>query len=253
MTFLFRISASARKFIQSVLLCWLPSATAHAGEVPNIYRGIYQAALPLNDSWGYTAAAGVVRAPAFGQWSGLGVPIGLERRFTDWLSVQGYFMVNNDFLRDRPDKLELRPVVGITAKHEITPNLEVGAWLRYEARFLDVTGKSTFQNRLRLRPYVEYQFGDSPGRPGSFRAKMELEFKYAIDSRYAYLNAVMPRASIGYVVSPTVSLDLRFSREWGRSVPGARWLPTQDMVTLHLVQIFGLERGRSHRPVQIDD
>ncbi|WP_293857556.1 hypothetical protein [uncultured Alsobacter sp.] len=239
----------------ATLLCLLAvsSAPAQAGDVPNIYRGIYQAALPLNEATAITAAAGLVRAPAFDQWSLIGVPAGVEHKFNDWLSVQSYLMLNHDILSRRPDKLEVRPVLGITAKHEVTPNLEIGAWLRYEARFQDVTGRSTFQNRLRLRPYVEYQFGDTPGKPGTVRAKLEVEPKYIIDDRFNYLNAVMPRLSLGYVVSPTLSFDVRVSREWGRATPGAKWRPTQDMVTLHIVQVLGVEHAKARRLAEIDD
>ena len=88
------------------------------------------------------------------------------------------------------------------------------------------------------------------------RGEVEPKFVAGTDPEigtYAYINAIMPRAVIGYRFDPSLSADLKFSHEWSKSEPGADWEASNDMVTLHLTKIIGLSKMMTWRPAQIDE
>lgn len=175
---------------------------------------------------------------------------GLEYRLDKHWSLQTYLLLNRDSFDTRGNSLEIRPVFGITAKTQISDNVEIGAWLRYEARMLDVGGdKSRFQNRLRLQPYVDVKFS---GALDDWHGKVEIEPRYVFWAGDDYFNGLRARASVGYQISDTLSLDFRYSREYSRASRGSDLNPSTDTFTVHFVKLLGVGK-KGPATTQIDD
>jgi len=206
------------------------------------YRVNYQLVRPLNADFRFAVLGSLTQTPGS---TGPGdrttlvvVPAGIEYKIDPNWSAQGYLQLNKDFYSFGPDKLEVRPVVGVTYKRALSPQVEVGAWLRYEARFQDVTGADTFQNRLRLRPYVDFKFGANPGKPGSWHARTEYEPRYVFGDGEGLFNSQQVRQAIGYKVSNQLTIDLRYSRDWNRKSAAAEFGRSNDAVTLQVNQVW---------------
>ncbi len=154
---------------------------------------------------------------------------------------------------DQPDQLEIRPVIGATLRTDIASSVEIGALVRYETRFKDVTHDGSFENRFRLRPYIDFTFCENKEAGTSWHNKYEIEPKYVIGEGgdYSFLNSVQARATIGYSFSRSLSLDLRYVHEWGRSDSGADWKDSFDSIFLQFTMILGKEKPS--KPMDIDD
>ena len=250
---------------------------AVAGDsTPEVYRGLFQLVKPVSPDWAIGGLIGGVQntisdlAPGvqYGNSQSLiAVPVAIDHRLNDWASVEAYLMFNLETGRDvlfngqsqgLDHQLEIRPVIGLTLHRKLTDQLELGAWTRYEARFMDVTGDESFENRIRVRPYLDYAFAQdaSQGSGWHIRAEVEPKFVAGTDDEigsYAFVNAIMPRAVIGYRFDPSLSVDLKYSHEWSRPDPGAGFDDSNDMVTLHLTKIIGLTKLMTWRPAQIDE
>lgn len=250
---------------------------AQAGDTtPEVYRGLLQVVTPLAPDWAVGAVLGGVQntvsdlAPGvqYGNSQSLiAVPLAFDHRVNDWASVEAYLMFNLETGREvlftgqqqsLDDQLEIRPVLGLTLHTKITEDVEIGAWTRYEARFMDVTGDEDFENRIRVRPYVDYSFGVDQQAGSGWHLRFEVEPKFVAGTdpeigSYAYVNAIMPRAILGYRFGPSLSIDLKYSHEWSKPEPGAGWEDSNDMFTLHLTKIMGIKKAMAWRPAQIDE
>jgi hypothetical protein len=242
-----------------VVLCPMAEASAQ-DTVPEVYRMIYQAATPVGDRELFTMAAGFVKttstdvSPA--STTLIAVPAGGEYRLNDNLSFQGYLLVNNDMPSDfrgvdLDDQLEIRPVMGVTVKTKLSDAIEIGTWLRYEARFRDVGGNDDFESRLRLRPYIDASFAEEGDT--AWHVRLEAEPKYTIDEGDDFFNGATFRVSVGHSFSRSLSVDLKYSHDWTRATPGAAWRSSNDMITLQVVQAFGLRRFARRAATQLDD
>ena len=242
-----------------LLLCPFAAASAQ-NTVPEVYRAIYQAATPLGDKELFTVAVGIVETTATDRSPAsitlIAVPAGGEYRVNDHLSFQGYVLFNNDMPHnfrgaDLPNQLEVRPVVGVTYKTELSSAVELGAWLRYEARFRDVGGNDDFESRLRLRPYIEATFAEKEDT--AWHVRFEAEPKFTIDDGVGFFNGATARFSLGRSFSRALSADVRYSHDWTRPTPGSDWRSSNDMITIQVVQAFGLKRFAARQATQIDD
>ena len=224
------------------LLLMLATSFLRAAEVPESYRSTYQLIAPLNAKWAVTAVGSFASTPstpgAVGRSSFLLVPAGVEYRFDANWSAQSYLLMNRDSFRDGLDKLEIRPVAGLSYRARLSDVVEVGAWLRYEARFLDVSGNETFQSRLRLRPHIDYKFGTNPGKAGSWHLRTEYEPRYVDGNGSSFFNGQQVRLTLGYKVSERLMVDFRVARDWTRNSSSADFSPTNDSFTLQFNYTF---------------
>lgn len=206
------------------------------------YRLNYQLVRPLNADFRFAVLGSLTQTPGSGGGADrttlVVVPAGVEYKIDKNWSAQGYLQFNKDFYSFGRDKLEVRPVLGLTYKTSLSPQVEVGAWLRYEARFQDVTGADTFQNRIRLRPYVDFKFGKTPGKPGSWHARTEYEPRYVFGNGSSLFNSQQIRQAIGYKVSNQLTIDLRYSRDWNRQSAAAEFGRSNDAITVQVNQVW---------------
>lgn len=264
-----------RPLIAATFAATLAGPAAAGDTTPEVYRGLFQIVKPITPNWAVGGVVGGVQntisdlqpGVQYGNSQSLiAVPLALDHRLNDWASMEAYLMFNletgrevlfNGQQQSLDDQLEIRPVIGLTLHTHVTPEVEIGAWTRYEARFMDVTGDEDFENRLRVRPYIDYAFAQDPAASSGWHVRAEIEPKFVAGTdpeigSYAYVNAIMPRAVIGYRFDPSLSIDFKYSHEWSRPEPGSGWDDSNDMFTLHLTKIIGLTKLMSWRPAQID-
>ena len=266
-----------KRALPALLLAAAIAGPARAGDsTPEVYRGLFQIVKPITPDWAIGAVLGGVQntisdlqpGVQYGNSQSLiAVPVAFDHRLNDWASMEAYLMFNletgrevlfNGQQQNLDDQLEIRPVIGLTLHTHLAESVEIGAWSRYEARFLNVTGDEDFENRVRVRLYADYAIGQDmeAGTGWHLRAEVEPKFVAGTDpeiGRYAYVNAIMPRAVIGYRFDPSLFVDLKYSHEWSRPEPGAGWEHSNDMFTLHLTKIIGLTKMMAWRPAQIDE
>jgi hypothetical protein len=222
----------------ATFLSGIHSLAARAQQTTNTYSSTYQFIVPLSNDWAFVGLGNIADTPENQKTTLAGRPVGFDYKWNRNWSIQSYFYLKYDQYGAAPDQLELRPVAGLTYKTPLSDALEFGAWLRYEARFVDVTGRDAFQNRLRLRPYLDYELNETPDKTGSWHVRLDFEPKYVFDTNYGFVNAMTLRPIIGVWVSRTLLVDFRYGRDWTRTTPQAPWLPTNNTFTLYLTQTF---------------
>lgn len=238
----------------SSALLLLSAATAHAQEVPETYRSNVQLLVPLTSEYTYTAlgsyssTSGTPAAP--GRTTLIAIPAGLDFRLDRNWSLQTYVQFNRDSFHAGVGRLEIRPVGGVTYRTRLSDVVEAGAWLRYEARFLDVTGNESFQNRLRLRPYVDYKFGRSPGAAGSWHLRGEYEPRYVFGGGSSFINGQQFRLTAGYKVADNLMADLRFAHDLSRPSRSSSFSATNNSVTLQFNYTLGAPSARKQDPLE---
>jgi hypothetical protein len=235
----------------AIFLSAIQNLKAGAQETTNTYNSTYQFIVPFSKEWAFVGLGSFADTPDSQKTTIAGRPVGFDYQWDQNWSIQSYFYLKDDIYEAAPDKLELRPVVGLTYKLPLPDEFEFGAWLRYEARFLDGTGIDTFQNRLRLRTYLDYKLNETPDKTGSWHVRLDFEPKYGFDTNYGFVNAMTLRPIIGVWVSPTLLVDFRYSRDWTRATAQAPWLPTNNTFSLYLTQTFGDGGPGSASPPQI--
>jgi hypothetical protein len=209
------------------------ASMAVAADVPETVRGNFQLIKPVTSQLLY-GALGSFSSTTGGRSTLVAIPAGVDYRLDPRWSLQAYMLLNRDSFKASSTKLEVRPVVGVTYRTKLTDVVEVGAWLRYEARFLDVRGTDSFQSRLRLRPYVDYKFGIDPGKSASWHVRGEYEPRYLLSGGPSFFNGRQLRLTLGYRFNQRWQADLRAARDWTRATPSARFAATNDSVTLQL-------------------
>lgn len=237
----------------------LIAPNAAADSTPEVYRGIYQMARPLSKDTAFVAGIGGVTATSYDVAPGLEmgsnqsvmvVPFGVLHKLNDIFTLQSWVLVSDEFNReisagdtvlDQPDEVEIRPLVGVTAATFITPGVEIGALVRYEARFKDVTEDPDFENRFRLRPYIDATFAADAQAGTSWHAQLEFDAKYVIgrdstNDHYSFFNAYFPRLIIGHAFSRSFTIDFKYSRQWSRADTSAGWESSDDTFTVQFVQ-----------------
>lgn len=228
-------SAKADRIVARTACALLACGAAMTAEadVPETVRGNFQVIKPATAQLVY-GALGSFSSTTGGRSTLVAIPAGVDYRLNpDW-SLQGYMLFSRDTFKSSSTKLELRPVVGVTYRKKLSDVVEVGAWLRYEARFLDVRGADTFQGRLRLRPYIDYKFGLTPGTAASWHVRGEYEPRYLLSGGPSFVNGRQLRLTLGYRFNPRWQADLRVARDWTRATPSAGFAATNDSVTLQL-------------------
>lgn len=237
----------------------LSTATdAGADSTPEVHRAIFQIARPLSRETAFVAGIGGVTATSYDVAPGLDmgsnqsvmvVPFGILHKLDDVFTLQSWVLVSDEFNREivldgtelsQSDEIEIRPLVGVTAATYIAPDVEIGMLVRYEARFKDVTGDSDFENRFRLRPYIDATFAVDDQAGTSWHAQFEFDSKYVIgeDSgdHYSFFNAYFPRLIVGHAFSRSFTIDFKYSRQWSRAATNASWEPSDDTFTVQFVK-----------------
>ena len=232
---------------------------AAADSTPEVYRAIFQVARPVSMDTAFVAGIGGVTATQYevapelyngSNQSVMAVPFGFLHRLNDIFTLQSWVLLSDEFNReiiagdtalDQPDEIEIRPLVGVTAATDIAPDVEIGGLVRYEARFKDVTGDSSFENRFRLRPYIDVTFAADAQAGTSWHAQFEFDAKYVIGEgsagdHYSFFNSFFPRMIIGYAFSKSLTVDFKYSRQWSRVDSSADWEPSDDTFTVQFVK-----------------
>ncbi|MBU3672871.1 MAG: DUF2490 domain-containing protein [Sinobacteraceae bacterium] len=227
----------------ALVLAWsalLPPAAGAASSETN--RINYQIARPIKPGLRFGALVSLSETPASvapGDRTTLAiVPAGVDYKIDERWSAQSYLQVNKDFYSLGSDKVEIRPVLGLTYRFVVTPRVETGFWLRYEARFQDVTGDGNFQNRMRLRPYLDFKFGADPGKPGTWHARTEYEPRYVFGNGASFFNSQQIRQAVGYKFSNRLTIDLRYSRDFSRRSTAEGFSRSNEAWTLQFNQVW---------------